>query len=100
MTFGLSCGNGPRGVPKVRLTASAARTIRDLPPPLDRATMNALTTLETDAEAGHRLRDRLNGLRSLRIGGYRILYVIEEDGALVRVLAVRHRSTAYKSDPR
>jgi mRNA interferase RelE/StbE len=87
-------------VPKVRLTASAARTIRDLPPPLDGAAMNALTVLEMDAEAGHRLRGRLAGVRSLRIGSYRILYAIEEDGALVRVLAVRHRSTAYKSDPR
>jgi len=87
-------------VPKVRLTKSAAQAIRELPRTLSEAALSALTELEMDAEAGYRLRGRLTGVWSLRVGAYRILYVIEESGALVRILAIRHRSIAYTSDPR
>jgi mRNA-degrading endonuclease RelE of RelBE toxin-antitoxin system len=87
-------------VPKVRLTKSAARAFRSLPPTLGEAALSALTVLEMDGQAGHQLRGRLAGVWSLRVGAYRFLYVIEEGGALVRILAMRHRSVAYGSDPR
>ncbi|MGH8909665.1 MAG: type II toxin-antitoxin system RelE family toxin [Egibacteraceae bacterium] len=86
-------------MPKVRLTKSATHAFRGLPPTLREAALSALTALETDGQAGHRLRGRLAGVWSLRVGAYRFLYVIEEGGALVRVLAVRHRSVAYDNDP-
>lgn len=60
----------------------------------------ALTLLETDPRAGNPLRGRLRGVWSLRIGAHRILYQIVDDGQVVRILAIRHRSTAYRSDPR
>jgi mRNA interferase RelE/StbE len=50
--------------------------------------------------AGHVLRGRLRGLRSLRVGTYRIIYQLAEDEATVRVVAIGHRSIAYRSDPR
>lgn len=87
-------------MPKVRLTKSAAHAIRELPPTLGEGALGALTAREMDAEAGYRLRGRLTGVWSLRVGGYRIPYVIEEGGAFVRILAVRHRSATYASDPR
>ncbi|MGH8904613.1 MAG: hypothetical protein ACRDYA_23750 [Egibacteraceae bacterium] len=34
------------------------------------------------------------------MGAYRVLYVIERAAALVRILALRHRSVAYANDPR
>jgi NADPH:quinone reductase-like Zn-dependent oxidoreductase len=40
------------------------------------------------------------GLRSLRVGAYRILYQVTEEGKTVRVAAIRHRSVSYGSDPR
>lgn len=60
----------------------------------------AIALLERDPDAGKPLQGRLAGLRSLRIGAYRIIYQIVDDGHTVRVLAIRHRSVAYRADPR
>lgn len=64
------------------------------------AVTDALGLLERDPEAGHALRGRLRGLRSLRVGAYRVIYQVVDDGKTVRVAAVRHRAVAYGSDPR
>lgn len=85
---------------EVVLTKPAADALRSLPPPLDKAALDALTMLESDPEAGSALRGRLRGVRSLRIGSFRLLYTIHDNAALVRVRAIRHRSVAYRSDPR
>jgi mRNA-degrading endonuclease RelE of RelBE toxin-antitoxin system len=42
---------------------------------------------------------RLRGLRSLRVGTYRTVYQLEDDQRVVRVLALRHRSVAYTTNP-
>jgi mRNA interferase RelE/StbE len=68
--------------------------------PLVDAVEEALALLERDPEAGHRLRGRLRGLRSLRVGAYRVIYQLTDAGQTVRVAAIRHRSIAYRSDPR
>ncbi len=72
---------------------------------LDRALIDAveaaLGLLERKPTAGHALRGRLRGVHSLRVGAYRILYqLISDDGPNVRVATIRHRSTAFRSDPR
>jgi mRNA interferase RelE/StbE len=81
-----------------------ARRVRgellDLDWPLIDAVENALALLERDPDAGHALRGRLRGLRSLRVGTYRILYQLTDGGQTVRVAAIRHRSVAYRGDPR
>ena len=68
--------------------------------PLIDAIEEALGLLEREPEAGHELRGRLRGLRSLRVGSYRIVYQLAEGGRTVRVVAIRHRSVAYGTDPR
>ena len=60
----------------------------------------AIALLERDPDAGKSLQGRLAGLRSLRIGAYRIIYQVVDDGHTVRVLAIRNRSVAYRADPR
>ena len=81
-----------------------ARRIRDelgeLDWPVADAIIDALARLEREPETGHRLRGRLSGLRSLRVGSYRIIYQLMDGGKTVRVAAVRHRSVASGSDPR
>jgi mRNA-degrading endonuclease RelE of RelBE toxin-antitoxin system len=42
---------------------------------------------------------RLNGLRSYRVGVYRIIYEFRDDRS-VRVVAIRHRSSPDETDPR
>lgn len=61
---------------------------------------DALGLLERDPFAGYALRGKLRGLYSLRVGSYRILYQLTEGGKTVRIAAIRHRSTSYRSDPR
>ena len=61
---------------------------------------DALALLEREPYAGHELRGRLRGLRSLRVGAYRVIYQLTDEGRTVRVAAIRHRSIAYRGDPR
>lgn len=68
--------------------------------PLIDAIEDALGLLEREPDSGHALRDRLFGLRSLRVGSYRIVYQMLDNGRTVRVASIRHRSAAYGSDPR
>jgi len=80
-----------------------SRTARDALAALDfllaDAVVDALGELERDPRLGHLLRGRLTGLRSYRVGVYRIIYELRDDKT-VRVIAIRHRGNAYDTDPR
>lgn len=81
-----------------------ARRIRaellELAWPLIDAVEEALGLLEREPLAGYLLQGRLRGLHSLRVGSYRIIYQLLDDARTVRVVAIRHRSVAYRVDPR
>lgn len=64
------------------------------------AVEEALLVIESEPDSGYPLRGRLCGLHSLRVGSLRTIYQIIEDGNTVRVAAIRHRSSAYRHDPR
>jgi mRNA interferase RelE/StbE len=81
-------------VAKVVLARRARQQLFDLDWPLIDAVDEALGLLERDPRAGHTLRGRLNGLRSLRVGTYRIIYQLADNDQIVRVAAIRHRSIA------
>jgi mRNA interferase RelE/StbE len=87
-------------VARVVLARRARGELLELDWPLIDAIQDALGLLERDPLAGHALRGRLTGLRSLRVGTFRIVYQLAEDERTVRVVAVRHRSVAYGRDPR
>ncbi|HET6570327.1 MAG TPA: type II toxin-antitoxin system RelE/ParE family toxin [Solirubrobacterales bacterium] len=82
------------------LARRARRELLELGWPLIDAIEDALGLLERDPRAGYPLRGKLRGLRSLRVGSYRILYQLTDGGKTIRVAAIRHRSTSYGSDPR
>ena len=84
---------------RVVLARRARRELFDLGWPLIDAVEDALGLLEREPVAGVALRGRLNGLRSLRVGSYRIIYQLDDREDL-RVAAIRHRSIAYRIDPR
>ena len=85
---------------RVVLARRARRELLDLDWPLIDAIEDALGLLEGDPHAGHALRGRLRGLRSLHVGTYRIVYQLTDADQTIRVAAIRHRSIAYRSDPR
>jgi mRNA interferase RelE/StbE len=87
-------------VAKVVLARRVRQELLELDWPLIDAAEDALGLLEREPESGHALRGRLRGLRSLRVGVYRIIYQLSENDQTVRVVAIRHRSIAYRTDPR
>ncbi|MDQ3630083.1 MAG: type II toxin-antitoxin system RelE/ParE family toxin, partial [Actinomycetota bacterium] len=72
----------------------------DLDWPLVDAIEDALGLLEREPTAGYPLRGRLRGVRSLRLGAYRLVYQLADDDRTVRIVAIRHRAVAYRADPR
>lgn len=85
---------------RVVLARRAQLELLELDWPLIDAVEDALALLEREPEAGHELRGRLRGLRSLRVGSYRVIYQLVDAGSTVRVAAIRHRSVAYRKYPR
>lgn len=77
---------------RVVLARRARRELLELGWPRIDAIEQALGQLERDPHAGHTLRGRLRGLRSLRVGSYRIVYQVTDTGKTVRVASIRHRS--------
>lgn len=63
------------------------------------AVLNALDALGRNPRVGHDLRGQLTGLRSYRVGVYRIVYELCDD-TTVRVVAIRYRGSAYGAAPR
>jgi mRNA interferase RelE/StbE len=86
-------------VGRVLLTRTARDALAALDFLLANAVLDALGELERDPHLGHQLRGRLTGLRSYRVGIYRIIYELRDD-SMVRVVAIRHRGDAYGTDPR
>lgn len=84
---------------KVFLARSARDALAALGHPLADAVLDALRELELDPQIGHELRGRLRGLRSYRVGVYRIIYELRGPKT-VRVVAIRHRGQAYGTDAR
>ncbi len=84
----------------VVLARRARANLLELDWPLIDAIEDALGLLEREPAAGHQLRGRLHGLRSLRVGSYRIIYQLIDDQQTVRVAAILHRSLASRTDPR
>lgn len=84
---------------RLYLTRTAREALAALDFLLADAVIDALGELERDPQLGHQLRGRLTGLRSYRVGIYRIIYELRDDKT-VRVIAIRHRGNAYDTDPR
>jgi mRNA interferase RelE/StbE len=86
-------------VPPVFLTRRAKQALDELAPSLADAVLEAIADLRHDIQVGARLHGRFDGLWSLAVGAYRVIYEARDDGTL-RVLAIRHRASAYRTDPR
>lgn len=82
-----------------RSASAALKTLDHLVAHAALAVLDALAELERDPLIGHALRGRLTGLRSYRVGVYRIIFQLRDEST-VRVVAIRHRGDAYVSDPR
>ncbi len=84
---------------RVVLGRRARKDTEALPWRLAEMVMESVGLLERNPDAGKPLQGRLRRLSSLRIGAYRIIYQVVDNGHTVRILTIRHRSVATKRTP-
>jgi mRNA interferase RelE/StbE len=79
---------------RLRIPDDVAALIRGLHPDLKRKVRSALSDILDDPAVGKPLREELAGLRSSRIGRFRIVYRVA--GSVIEVAAVGPRRTIYQ----
>ncbi|MBU0611466.1 MAG: type II toxin-antitoxin system RelE/ParE family toxin [Armatimonadetes bacterium] len=82
----------------VRVRGAAAREYERLSGEMQGRALAALEALEDDPRPPgvKQLAGELQGLHRVRVGGYRIVYQIDDAQRLVNVVRIRPRGRAYK----
>jgi len=84
----------------VEFTSAARKQLRGIDPPVRRRVLAAISLLATDPRpAGCKALSgaQLAGVFRIRVGDYRVLYVVEDAALSVLVVGVGHRSQVYRS---
>ena len=82
-------------VRRLRVPDDVAGVIRGLHPTIKARIRAAMDTLRLDATLGKPLRDELSGLRSLRVGRFRIVYR-ERAETVLEIVAIGPRASIYR----
>jgi mRNA interferase RelE/StbE len=80
---------------RLRVPTHVAELIRGLHPGIKRKVRAALGSLLDDPLAGKPLKDELDGLRSLRVARFRVIYRIGDQG-MIEVVSVGPRKSIYE----
>jgi mRNA interferase RelE/StbE len=82
---------------ELRFTRSARKELERLTPRLARKVLDQIEGLGTAPRPpGCRMLTGPSSLWRIRIGDYRVLYEIQDGERVVDIIAVRHRSDAYR----
>jgi mRNA interferase RelE/StbE len=83
----------------IKLASSAQQALDALPERYAAAILEFMLgpLQENPHRVGGQLRGERTGQYSARVGPYRVIYRIDEQERLVRVLRVAHRADAYRS---
>jgi addiction module RelE/StbE family toxin len=81
---------------EVILSHDAAKQYEKLPSSVKTRIRKKLQLLEESPSAGKKLMGQLQGIRSLRVWPYRIIYEINERKKRVEVHKIAHRQGVYK----
>lgn len=79
---------------RLRVPGDVASLIQGLHPDLKRKLRAALDAIMADPSIGKALRDELAGLRSYRIGRFRLVYRVA--GSIIEIVAVGPRASIYE----
>jgi mRNA-degrading endonuclease RelE of RelBE toxin-antitoxin system len=83
-------------LPSLRLKRIAEEQLDALPPHIQNEIDLALLRIQANPmEEGERLLGRLSGYWRKRVGGYRIVYRIRDQGRTIIVDAIRSRGQSY-----
>ena len=81
---------------RLRVTDETAALVRSLHPNLKRKIKAALQTILGDPQAGKALKNELEGLRSFRVGRFRVVYRIRGEEGIVEIAAIGPRKRIYE----
>ena len=80
----------------VRVPAPLVAMVRTLHPDLKRKVKASFATISLTPRAGKSLRDELEGLRTLRVSRFRIIYRILHEERTVEIVAIGPRENIYE----
>ena len=80
---------------KLAIPDHVAELIRGLHPDIKRKVRSALESVVDDPLIGKALKDELDGLRSIRVARFRVIYRIRE-GRAIEVVSVGPRKSIYE----
>jgi mRNA interferase RelE/StbE len=87
--------SGRRTTRRLRVPDDTAALVRSLHPQLKRKIKAACKRIVDDPEEGKPLRANLRGLKSLRVGHFRIVYRIASE-KVVEIITIGPRRTIYE----
>ena len=79
-----------------RLAARELERIYKLDKKLYFRFIRAIDTFKTNPHQGKRLKGKLSGDYSLRLGDYRIIYTIQKNRLIVYIIDLGHRKEIYR----
>lgn len=83
----------------IRIKGRAVRELRRVSRPDRSRIVAAIDRLADNPAVGTSLKGGLRGLRSLRVGGFRVVYEVRKKELVVLVVRVAHRRNAYRWNP-
>lgn len=83
-----------RPLHRLRVPAEVADLVRGMHPTLKRKTRASLKTILADPSSGKALKDELAGLRSFRVGIFRVVYRVTRN--VVEIVAIGPRKRIYE----
>lgn len=79
---------------KVRISADTLQLLKTLHPDIKKKLKAGLRLVTQEPSSGKALKDELEGLRSFRVGRYRIVY--REAATALEIIAIGERETIYE----
>ena len=73
-----------------------AEVIRHLPPDVKRGVKAAVRALSDNPAVGEPLQRELEGLLKYRVKRFRVVYAVDRQRRLIRIVAVGHRRAVYE----
>lgn len=77
-------------------SAQALKRLKKIPETWQRRVVKAISGLQENPYEGKKLQGKLDGLYSLRVWPYRIIYFVEKQEITVIILDIGHRQNVYK----
>lgn len=80
----------------VRIKRSAVKSLGRIPKHDRARIVDAIDGLAEHPHTGTALKGGLRGLRRIRVGGYRVVYEVQDDALVVLAVRVAPRGTVYR----